>query len=207
MPSDISLASFLKFFFPKSWMSYINILGTEGQKLISLAASHTAGGFQHSVNFFPFLCGRDHGPLLALSCTLLSPSLFFFSFLQLSAETSQLELLTSTKVLLSMGTFPMNCFAGGHKPEARESTRQERVSRFLPFLQPHPSSVCLFSSAQMGQTLHGLLPCHAGSHNSNRGIFVCGQQPNFPCWVVSKAKRRDLYHHNADIISHHISDF
>lgn len=80
--------------------------------------------------------------------TPMSPNLFcFVLFSPLSTETSPLEILTSTKSLSSMGSFPRKCFPGAHTPEARES---ESVNRLLLVPQSGPRSVCLFPNAQLG---------------------------------------------------------
>ena len=119
-------------------------MGSSSIRSLSLFTPWERSWASSSSNFYP-LEEREDAVKVPLH-TPMSPNLFCFFFSPLSIETSPLEILTSTKSLSSMGSFPRKCFPGAHTPEARGS---KSVNRILLVPQSGPRSVCLFPDAQV----------------------------------------------------------
>lgn len=150
---------------PQSWSSHFNTLvcETEMDFLSSTPQSWETWVLIHCSPFFPWerlwassisklhnLMGRDDAVRVPLP-TPMSPNLYFCFPSPLRAEISPLETLTSITVShlwLSCKVSVLQVFPDWN------SEALKPVHRYLPVPQPEPRSVCLLTSAQVGDIQH-----------------------------------------------------
>lgn len=179
-------ASFQSLPFSQSWSSWFNFLDADGEKLVSLATSCTAGEAMHSLTTLPFPCERDSWPdSSTLHSTTLrkewcwqnqviplthsNASKFTFFFFQWNAGTF-LEIWTSTKAFLSIDI----CLSPWSLLSDHGWEGMELVHRLLPVPQPVLRSACLLPNARLGESPSRSLAYGAGLHDPYKGIFVLG---------------------------------